>query len=106
MNTRHCHTCHYWDTAQRLERTNFGDLAPCTRSAPSHYSVASVLLRWSSQEVRQPNRGNLAAETAGELQIPIAIWPYTAANQACGDYLPCDLEENARRNKLRAAPVA
>jgi hypothetical protein len=65
-----------------------------------------VLLRWSSQVVRQPNCGNLTAEAAGELQIPIAIWPYTTANHVCGDYLPCDLEENARRNKLRAAPVA
>ena len=106
MNTRHCQTWHYWDASQRLERTNLGDLAPCTRSAPSHYSVASVLLRWSSRVVQHPSRDDLAPETAAELQIPIAIWPYTAANQACGDYLPCDLEENAKRNKLRAAPIA
>ena len=106
MNTRHCQTCHYWDNSQRLEHTNFGDLAPCTRSAPSHYSVASVLLRWTSRMGREPTRNDLGPGTVGELQIPIAIWPYTAANQACGDYLPCDLEENARRNKLRAAPIA
>jgi hypothetical protein len=55
---------------------------------------------------RDPTRNTLGPGTAGELQLPIAIWPYTAGNQACGDYLPCDLEENARRNKLRAAPIA
>jgi hypothetical protein len=106
MNTRHCHTCHYWDASQRLEHTSFGDLAPCTRSAPNHYSLANVLLQWTTRIVRQSSRIDLAPDTADELQIPIAIWPYTAANQACGDYLPCDLEENARRNKLRAAPIA
>jgi hypothetical protein len=94
MNTRHCQTCHFWDSSQRLEHTNIGDLAPCTRSAPNHYSVANVLLRWTSPEAD------------GKLQIPVAIWPYTAAHQACGDYVPCDLEENVRRNKLRAAPIA
>jgi hypothetical protein len=59
MNTRHCQTCRFWDNSQRLERTNFGDLAPCTRSAPSHYSVASVLLRWTSRMGRQPTRSDL-----------------------------------------------
>jgi hypothetical protein len=40
------------------------------------------------------------------MQLPMAIWPYTGRNQLCGDYQPCDLEENVRRNKHRSAPLA
>lgn len=105
MNTRHCQTCRFWDSSQRLEHTNLGDLAPCTRSAPGHYSVASVLFRSQPRLIAKSSSAQLSTDPLAELQIPLAIWPYTAALQACGEYLPCDLEENARRNKLRAGPL-
>ncbi len=40
-----------------------------------------------------------------DMQVPMALWPYTGRNQVCGDYQPCNLEENARRSRLRAAPL-
>lgn len=105
MDTRHCQTCRFWDSAQRLEHTNLGDLAPCTRTAPSHYTVASVLFRASPRLIASSAPSQLTSDPLAELQIPMALWPYTGARQACGDYLPCDLEENARRNKLRSGPM-
>jgi hypothetical protein len=40
------------------------------------------------------------------MEIPMALWPYTARNQICGEYQPCELEESARRSRMRAAPLA
>lgn len=105
MNTRHCQTCRFWDSSQRLEQTNLGDLAPCTRKSPTHYSVASVLFRSPVRLIASSGAPELSSDPLAELQIPMAIWPYTAAMHACGEYHPCDLEENARRNKLRAGPL-
>jgi hypothetical protein len=39
------------------------------------------------------------------MQVPMALWPYTNRNQICGDYKPCDLEENVRRCRQRATPL-
>jgi hypothetical protein len=105
MNTRRCQTCRHWDASQRLERTSLGDLAPCTRSAPVHYNLASVLFRSQARLLTTDCSPEISRDPLGGLQIPVALWPYTDAAQTCGDYHPCDLEENARRNKLRAEPL-
>lgn len=101
MNTQHCQTCAYWDQSHGLEMTTLGAIAPCIRHAPAHYSVESVELNGAAL--------NFAPYPAGQglsaMQLPMAVWPYTGRNQICGEYQPCDLEENARRNKHRSAPL-
>ena len=102
MNTQHCQTCAHWDQAHGMDMTNLGAIAPCTRHAPSHFSLETVELTGAAL--------NFAAfpanHTLSEMEIPMAVWPYTGRNQICGDYQPCDLEESARRVKLRSAPLA
>lgn len=105
MNTRRCQTCCHWDVAQRLERTTLGDLAPCTRSAPFQYNLANVFYHEPSSCLPVASSAEVAADPLGGMKIPLAIWPYTDAAQVCGDYHPCDLEENARRNKMRQSPL-
>ena len=102
MNTQHCHTCAYWDQSHGLDMTSLGSIAPCIRRAPAHYSLESVELSGAALNFAPyPNSQSLAA-----MQLPIALWPYTGRNQICGEYQPCDLEENARRSRLRPAPLA
>lgn len=102
MNTQHCHTCTFWDQSHGLEMTSLGSIAPCIRRAPAHYSLESVELSGAALNFAPyPNSQSLAA-----MQLPIALWPYTGRNQICGEYQPCDLEENARRSRLRPAPLA
>lgn len=96
MNTLHCQTCSHWDQAHGLEMTTLGPIAPCTRHAPAHFLLESAALTFASD----PARGNLS-----EMEIPMAIWPYTGRNQICGEYQPCDLEESVRRNRVRSAPL-
>ena len=102
MNTLHCHTCTFWDQAHGLEMTSLGAIAPCTRHAPAHFSVERVELSGAALNFAPYPNG----QDSSAMQLPIAIWPYTGRNQICGDYQPCDLEENARRSRLRAAPLA
>lgn len=97
MNTQHCQTCSYWDQNHSLEPTPLGPLAPCTRHAPTHFRLERINLASASRA--------FLADSQSELQVPVAVWPYTNRNQICGDYQPCDLEEGARRNKLRTAPL-
>lgn len=102
MNTQHCQTCAYWDQSHGLEMTSLGAIAPCTRHAPSHFSLETVEISGAALNfVASPANHNVAG-----MQIPVAIWPYTGRNQICGDYQPCDLEESARRTRMRSAPLA
>lgn len=102
MNTQHCQTCAYWDQSHGLEMTSLGAIAPCIRHAPAHYSVENVELSGAAMSFSAyPNTQDLS-----RMQLPVALWPYTSRNQICGEYHPCDLEENARRSRLRAAPLA
>jgi hypothetical protein len=102
MNTQHCQTCTFWDQAHGLEMTSLGAIAPCTRHAPAHFSVESVELSGAALNFAAYPSG----QDRGAMQVPIALWPYTGRHQICGDYQPCDLEENARRSRQRAAPLA
>jgi hypothetical protein len=101
MNTQHCQTCSYWDQAHGLEMTSVGAIAPCTRHAPNLFTLESVEI----SEAAQHFSGYSAGDGLSAMQVPMALWPYTSRNQICGDYKPCDLEENARRSRLRAAPL-
>ena len=102
MNTQHCQTCSFWDQAHGLEMTSLGAIAPCIRHAPAHYAVEKVDLNGAALNFgAYPNGHSLS-----QMELPIAIWPYTARTQICGEYQPCDLEENVRRNKHRAAPLS
>lgn len=102
MNTQRCQTCSYWDQGHGLEMTNFGAIAPCTRHAPAHYAVKSVELTAAGISFGQGNGNTVLTE----MELPMAVWPYTGRNQICGEYQPCDLEENVRRNRLRSAPLS
>lgn len=103
MNTQRCQTCSFWDQGHGLEMTNLGAIAPCTRHAPAHYAVKSVELTAAGISFSQGNGNGNAVLT--EMELPMAVWPYTGRNQICGEYQPCDLEENVRRNRLRSAPL-
>ena len=102
MNTQRCQTCSYWDQGHGLEMTNLGAIAPCTRDAPAHYTVQSVELTAAGISFGQGNGSTVLTE----MELPVAVWPYTSRNQICGEYQPCDLEENVRRNRLRSAPLS
>lgn len=101
MKTQHCQTCSFWDEVHGLEMTSLGAIAPCIRHAPTHFSVETVALTGAAMTVSAHPNGH----TLSEMTLPIALWPYTSRNQICGEYQPCDLEENARRNKHRSAPL-
>jgi hypothetical protein len=102
-NHQHCQTCAYWDQAHGLEMTSLGAIAPCTRHAPSHFSLESIELTGAALNF---NSYPASQQSLSEMEIPMALWPYTARNQICGDYQPCELEESARRSRMRAAPLA
>lgn len=102
MNTQHCQTCSFWDQTHGLEMTSLGSIAPCIRHAPAHYSVERVDISGAGLNfAAYPEAQDVSA-----MHLPMAVWPYTGRNQICGEYQPCDLEENARRNRLRAAPIS
>ena len=101
MNTQHCQTCSYWDQAHGLEITSLGAIAPCTRHSPNLFSLQSVEI----SEAAQHFSGYAAGNGLSDMQVPMALWPFTSRNHICGDYKPCDLEENARRTRMRAAPL-
>ncbi len=102
MHTQHCQTCSYWDQGHGLEMTNLGAIAPCIRHAPAHYAVKAVELTGAERRFSP----EAAAPVLAELELPVALWPYTGQNQICGEYQPCDLEENVRRHRLQAAPLS
>lgn len=102
MKTQHCQTCSHWDQASGLEMTNLGAIAPCTRHAPAHFNFERVELTGAALNFSAYPVSNAISD----MQIPMAIWPYTGRNQICGDYQPCDLEESARRTRLRSAPIS
>ena len=56
-------------------------------------------------EAAQHFCGYSAGDGHSNMQVPMAIWPFTSRNQICGDYQPCNLEESVRRSRLRAAPL-
>jgi len=101
MSTQHCQTCCFWDQAHGLEITSLGAIAPCTRRAPNLFSLESVEI----SEAAQHFSGYAAGDGLSDMQVPMALWPFTNRNQICGDYQPCNLEENARRTRMRAAPL-
>ena len=101
MNTTHCQTCTYWDQAHGLEMTSLGAIAPCTRRAPTLFSLESVEISEAAHHFAAIAGG----DGLGTMEIPMAIWPYTDRNQTCGEYQPCDLEESARRNRMRSVPL-
>jgi uncharacterized membrane protein YgdD (TMEM256/DUF423 family) len=101
MNTQRCQTCTYWDQSHGLEMTSLGAIAPCTRHAPTHFAVKMVELSAGGLSFS----GNPMGKALSEMELPMAIWPFTGSNHICGDYQPCDLEENVRRNRQRAAPL-
>ena len=101
MNTQHCQTCSFWDQAHGLEMTSLGAIAPCTRRSPKLFSLESVEI----SEAAQHFCGYSAGDGHSNMQVPMAIWPFTSRNQICGDYQPCNLEESVRRSRLRAAPL-
>ena len=103
MHTQHCQTCSYWDQTHGLEMTNLGAIAPCIRHAPAHYAVQAVELTAAGISFGQGDANGSAVLT--EMELPMAVWPYTGRNQICGEYQPCDLEENVRRNRQRCAPL-
>ncbi|MEB3306767.1 MAG: hypothetical protein VKK98_01305 [Cyanobacteriota bacterium] len=102
MNTQRCQTCSHWDQNHGLEMTNLGSIAPCTRHAPSRFALTMVELSSAGLTFS----ADPPARVPAEMELPMAIWPYTGRNQICGDYQPCDLEENVRRNRQRAAPLS
>ncbi|MFM2080584.1 MAG: hypothetical protein RLZZ219_1266 [Cyanobacteriota bacterium] len=102
MNSQHCQTCSHWDQTHGLEMTSLGAIAPCTRHAPSQVRFETVELTGAALNFAT----NPATHALSEMQIPMAVWPYTSRNQICGEYQPCDLEESARRTRLRSAPIA
>lgn len=102
MNTQHCQTCSYWDQSHGLEMTSLGSIAPCIRHAPAHYNLETVQMSGAAMNFSTYP----SSPDHSTMQLPIALWPYTGRNQICGDYQPCDLEENARRSRLRSAPLA
>ena len=102
MNNQHCQTCAYWDQAHGLEMTSLGPVAPCTRHAPRHFSVESIALTGTAMHF---SAYPAEQQALSNMEIPMAVWPYTGRNQICGDYHPCDLEESARRSRMRAAPL-
>jgi hypothetical protein len=81
--------------------TSLGAIAPCTRHAPNQFTLESVEL----SEAAQQFSGYSAGDGLGAMHVPMALWPFTSRNQICGDYKPCDLEENARRSRMRAVPL-
>jgi hypothetical protein len=81
--------------------TSLGAIAPCTRHAPNLFTLEGVEI----SEAAQHFCGYTAGDGLSDMQVPMALWPFTSRNQICGDYKPCDLEENARRSRLRAAPL-
>ena len=101
MNTQHCQTCSYWDQSHGLEMTSLGAIAPCTRHAPNLFTLE----RFEISEAAQHFSPYPGGDGLSDMQVPMALWPYTGRNQICGDYQPCNLEENARRSRLRAAPL-
>lgn len=102
MTHPHCQTCSFWDQAHGLERTSLGAIAPCTRHAPRHFHLETIALTGSPPDLQAfLNHDNCI----DDLQIPMAIWPYTSRNQMCGDYKPCDLEEGVRRHRMQSAPL-
>jgi hypothetical protein len=101
MKTQHCHTCAFWDQTHGLEMTNLGAIAPCTRHAPDHFERQHVELTTAGLAFGS----HPPSQELSDMQLPMAIWPYTGSNQICGDYQPCDLEENVRRNRVRSAPL-
>ena len=101
MSTQHCQTSCIWDQAHGLENTSLGASAPCTRRAPNLFSLESVEI----SEAAQHFSGYAAGDGLSDMQVPMALWPFTNRNQICGDYQPCNLEENARRTRMRAAPL-
>lgn len=102
MNTQRCQTCSYWDQGHGLEMTNLGAIAPCIRHAPAHFAVKTVELTAAGLTFSH----TACSPVLTEMELPVAIWPYTGQNQICGEYQPCDLEENVRRNRLRSAPLS
>lgn len=102
MNTQHCQTWAYWDQSHGLKMTSLGPIAPCTRHASGHFRIETVDLTGAALNFAMCP----ANHTLSEMQIPVAIWPYTRRNQICGEYQPCDLEESARRTRMRSAPLA
>ncbi|MEB3353784.1 MAG: hypothetical protein VKM34_06070 [Cyanobacteriota bacterium] len=102
MHTQRCQTCTYWDQGHGLEMTNLGAIAPCTRHAPAHFAVKAVSLTAAGLTFG-PNH---TTAVLTEMELPVAVWPYTGHNQICGEYHPCDLDETVRRNRLRAAPLS
>ena len=78
-----------------------GAIAPCTRHAPNLFTLESVEI----SEAAQHFSGYSAGDGLSDMQVPMALWPFTGRNQICGDYKPCDLEENVRRCRMRAAPL-
>ena len=101
MNTKHCQNCIHWDQANGLENTNLGAVAPCTCHAPRHFSLEAVEI--SGAALAFSGYGN--NHSISEMELPMGLWPYTTRNQSCGSYQPCDLEESARRTRMRAAPL-
>jgi len=101
MNKQHCQTCTYWDQAHGLEMTPLGAVAPCIRHAPNQFTLESVEISQAAQHFTPyPGDDGMSA-----MQLPMALWPFTSRNQSCGEYKPCDLEESARRCRMRAAPL-
>ena len=102
MNTQHCQTCSFWDQSHGLEMTNHGAIAPCIRHSPAHFRLEHVDLTAAALNFTS----HPSSRSLSQMELPIALWPYTGCNQICGDYQPCDLEENVRRNRHRAAPLS
>jgi len=102
MNTQRCQTCTYWDQSHGMDMTNLGSIAPCTRHAPTHFAVKMVELTSGGLTFS----ANPIAQVLTEMELPVALWPYTGRTQICGEYHPCDLEENVRRNRQQAAPLS
>jgi len=101
MNNQHCQTCAHWDQAHGLEMTNMGPIAPCTRHAPAHFSLESIELTGAAMNFS----AYPVSQALTDMEVPMAVWPYTGRNQICGDYQPCELEESARRSRMRSAPL-
>ncbi len=81
--------------------TSLGAIAPCTRHAPNQFTLENVELSEAAQHFSSYPGG----DGLSDMQVPMALWPYTGRNQICGDYKPCDLEENVRRSRMRAVPL-